>query len=216
MKNLRYNIGPCANLRGAHLGGADLGGEDLFGADLSRADLGGANLFGANLSGAHLTRADLSGAHLDRANLSRADLGGANLSRADLSGANLSGSNLFGANLSGANLSETCLDPKNKPNGISKDFEESLDLEDWVIGYRSRGTSAPGLILLDDRIYGCEVFSTDSTECHPGWYIWPTLKQATEYSGKVKFVRVRTRPHDIHQAGTKWRTRMIWVIGDAQ
>ena len=158
-----------------------------------------------NLSGADLFRANLSGA-----NLSGANLFGANLFEADLSGADLSG-----ADLSGADLSETVLDPKNIPNQKWQNFEE-LD-KDWIIGYRTRSTQAAGRILIDNRIYGCPVFSTcENTECHPGWYLWPTLEQSKQFSEySEKFIKVKTRKIDIHKAGTKYRSRMIWVIGDA-
>jgi len=74
--------------------------------------------------------------------------------------------NLSRANLSRANLSKTILDPTNIPNKIIDGFEVDGD---WVIGYRTRETSAAGRALIDDRIYGCEVFSTcEKTECHPG------------------------------------------------
>ena len=201
-----------ANLSRAYLYGANLYGANLSRADLSGANLSGANLYGANLYEANLSRADLSRANLSRADLSEADLYGADLSGADLSGANLSGANLYEANLSGANLSKGGLDPKNKPNMDWKGFK-SLNKE-WVIGYRTRETSAAGKILVDDRIYGCEVFSTLDTECHPGWYLWPTLEQSKNFSGSDKeFVKVKSRKCDIHKAGSKWRSRAIWVIG---
>ena len=180
---------------------ADLSWANLIGADLSWANLSGANLSWANLIGA-----DLIGADLSRANFSGANLIGANLSRANLIGADLSG-----ANLRGANLSRTILDPRNQPNALTKGFEEQ---EGWLIGYRTRTTSAAGLRLQDDRIYGTEVFSTDETECHPGWYLWPTLEASREFSSdETEFIRVRARKCDIHKAGSKWRSRAIWVVG---
>jgi hypothetical protein len=176
---------------------------DLRDADLRDADLREAYLSGANLSGADLSGADLSGA----------DLSGANLRGANLSGADLSGANLRGANLSGANLSKTILDPINKPNQNIDGFEKQDDV--WVFGYRTRSTSAAGKTLQDDRIYGTEVFSTCSTECHPGWYLWPTLKHSKDYSDQGPYIKVRARICDMHKAGSKWRSRAIWVIGEA-
>ena len=150
-----------------------------------------------------------------KTNLSGADLFGANLSGANLFEADLYRANLSGADLSGADLSETVLDPKNIPNQKWQNFEE-LD-KDWIIGYRTRSTQAAGRILIDNRIYGCPVFSTcENTECHPGWYLWPTLEQSKQFSEySEKFIKVKTRKIDIHKAGTKYRSRMIWVIGDA-
>jgi uncharacterized protein YjbI with pentapeptide repeats len=189
-----------ASLSGASLSGADLSGADLSGASLSGADLSGADLIGANLSGAYLGRADLSGAYLGRANLSGADLSGAYLGRANLSRANLSGG---------------ILDPTNKPNGNIEGFQPA-DMPGWVYGYRTRATSAAGRTLQDDRIYGTEVFSTDDTECHPGWYLWPTLQQSKDFSNAGPYVKVRARSIDIHKAGTKWRSRAIWAIGGVE
>jgi uncharacterized protein YjbI with pentapeptide repeats len=163
---------------------------------------------GANLSEANLSRANLSEANLIEANLSWANLSGANLSRANLSRANLSW-----ANLSGANLSKTILDPENIPNLNIDGFEKQDDI--WVYGYRTRATAAAGRTLQNDRIYGTEVFSTCETECHPGWYLWPTLKHSKDYSDQGPYIKVRARICDMHKAGSKWRSRAIWVIGEA-
>ena len=205
-----------ANLSGADLSGADLYGADLSGADLSGADLSGANLSGANLSGADLYGADLSGANLSGANLSGADLyganlSGANLSGADLYGADLSGADLYGADLSGANLSNTCLDPFASPNGGVGGFE--FDGE-FVIGYRTRKAGHID-IYRDKRVYSAEWFSVSATECHPGLYLWPTIELARNYSGDEELIRVRTRPCEVHKAGSKWRCRWFEVIGPA-
>ena len=180
---------------------ANLRSADLRSADLSYADLRYANLRYANLSSA-----DLSSADLRYANLSYADLRYANLRYANLSYANLSS-----ADLSSADLRSTQIDPTNAPNQQSDSFKEDAG-EGWVYGYRTRETSAAGRELVDDRIYGCEVFSTCDTECHPGWYLWPTYESAKQWS-RAETVRVKTRRIDIHQAGAKWRTRTIWVIG---
>jgi len=179
----------------------------LEAAAKSKANLFGANLFGANLSGANLSKADLLGA-----DLFGADLSGANLSEANLSWANLFGANLSKANLLGANLGKTGLDPNKKPNGNWKRFKPLN--KDWVIGYRTRETSGAGKILVDDRIYGVEVFSTLDTECHPGWYLWPSLEEAKSFSGEgEEFIKVKSRKKDIHKAGSKWRSQAIWVLG---
>jgi hypothetical protein len=216
-----------ANLSGANLSGADLNRANLSGANLSWANLRGADLSWANLRGADLNRANLSRADLNRANLSGANLSGANLSGADLNRANLSGANLSWANLSwanlsradlnranlsGANLSETCVDPLAPPNGECSEFPRRGD--GWVNGWRTKATSAAGRRLKTDRIYGCSVFSVADTECHPGWYLWPSLEQAYAFSGRVPMVLVKARPRDIHRAGGKWRSRAIWVLED--
>jgi len=192
---------------GANLCGADLFNADICGANLSEAKLSGANLFAAKLSSANLFRADLCGA-----NLFGSDLSNANLSGANLSGANLSNTELAGANFSRTDLSQTVLDPMNKPNRIGDEFLEVDD--EWILGYRTRETSGAALILQDDRIYAAEVFSTCETECHPGWYIWPSLEASKSFSrfGK-EFIKIKARKIDIHKAGSKWRSRAIWVIG---
>ena len=160
----------------------------------------------ANLSYADLSYANLSGADLSDANLSYADLSYANLSGADLSDANLRGADLSYANLSGGGL-----DPTRQPNADTAEFKARGD--GWVEGYRTRTTSAAGRELQNDRIYAAEVFSTSRTECHPGWYLWPTRHRAVEFSGDVSMVLVKARPKDIHKAGNKWRARAIWVLG---
>jgi len=212
-----------ADLSRADLSRADLSGADLSGADLSRADLPGADLSGADLSEANLSGADLSEANLSRADLSGADLSGADLSRADLSGANLSGANLSGADLTGANLfranlNKTVLDPANIPNAQVDGFVPVPAEPGWVYGYRTRATSAAGLTLRDNRIYGCEVFSTSDDECHPGWYLWPTPAASRKFrDSDGGHIQVKARVIDIHKPGegNKWRARAIWVIGGA-
>ena len=186
----------------------------LDGAHLVRARLVRANLDGANLVRARLVRARLEGANLVRAHLEGANLNGAHLVGANLDGAHLVGARLDGANLVRAHLDGTVLDPSNIPNQHVEDFSERDG--EWVIGYRTRATSAAGLTLQDDRIYGCEVFSTADTECHPGWYLWPTLDAAHSFSGQVPMVQVKAQVKDIHRAGTKWRSRAIWVIGGVE
>ena len=119
--------------------------------------------------------------------------------------------NLSGADLSYADLSGGCLDPTRQPNADTAEFKARGD--GWVEGYRTRTTSAAGRELQNDRIYAAEVFSTSRTECHPGWYLWPTRHRAVEFSGDVSMVLVKARPKDIHKAGNKWRARAIWVLG---
>ena len=176
---------------------------NLFRANLCEANLVWANLSEAKLCWANLSSANLSEANLSRANLSSANLSEANLCRANLFGANLSGANLFGANFSRTNLSKTVLDPMNKPNRIGVD--EFLEVDDeWILGYRTRKTSGAGLILQDDRIYAAEVFSTCETECHPGWYIWPSLEASKSFSfAENEFIKIKARKIDIHKAGSK-------------
>ena len=151
----------------------------------------------ADLSGADLTGANLYGAVLYGANLS-----GANLSRADLSW----------ANLYGANLSNTCLDPNNMPNANAEGFQAEGE---FIIGYRTRKAGHIDKYR-DGRFYSADWFSTDETECHPGLYLWPTLKHAVEFSGDVEMIRVRTKPSEVHRAGTKWRCRWFEVLGGAK
>ena len=186
-------------------------------AESLRATLEAAVEFGANLSEANLIGANLSEANLSEANLSEANLSGANLIGAYLSEANLSEANLSKANLSGANLSKTILDPANIPNAQTDGFLPVPDELGWVYGYRTRKTSAAGLMLQDDRIYGCEVFSTSDDECHPGWYLWPTLEASHKWQSDGEHVQVKSRVIDIHKPanGNKWRSRAIWVLGRA-
>jgi hypothetical protein len=111
-------------------------------------------------------------------------------------------------------LSKTILDPTNTPNCITGGFEAIDDV--WVYGYRTRATSAAGLELQDDRIYGTEVFSTCDKECHPGWYLWPTLQHSIDFSQQGPYIKVKARKQDIHKAGSKWRSRAIWILGNAE
>ena len=170
-----------------------------------------ANLYGADLSGASLSGANLSGANLYRADLYRADLYRADLYRADLTEANLTEANLSGAHLIEANLSGTCLDPSASPNGGVGGFE--FDGE-FVIGYRTRSAGHID-IYRDKRFYSADWFSVSDTECHPGLYLWPTIELARNYSGDEELIRVRTRPCEVHKAGSKWRCRWFEVIGSA-
>jgi len=172
-------------------------------ADLSWADLSWVNLSWANLSGANLSRANLSGANLWRADLSDANLSRANLSRADL----------WRANLFGCNVHLTVLDPDNTPNADVDGFERDGE---YIIGYRTREAGHIDMYR-DGRIYAADWFSTCTTECHPGLYLWPSLEQARDFSPCCsEFIRVRTKPADVHRAGTKWRCRWFEVLGKVE
>jgi len=186
---------------------ANLSGANLYEANLSRANLSGANLSRANLSRANLSEANLSGADLSGANLS-----GANLSEANLSGADLFEVNLSKANLYGADLPNTCLDPNNPPNAKIDEFIERDG--ELVIGYRTRKA---GHIdeYRDGRTYSADWFSTSDTECHPGLYLWPSLKAAKQWKDE-ETIRVVTSPADIHKAGSKYRCRWFKVLGTAE
>ena len=156
--------------------------------------------------------ADLSGADLTGANLYGAVLYGANLS-----GANLSRANLYGANLYGANLNGTVLDPANEPDADVADFQMKGCC---VIGYRTRKAGHIDQYR-DGRIYAADWFSACATECHPGLYLWPTLAQARDWAREqncgadAEIIRVRTKPADVHHAGSKWRCRWFEVLGKA-
>jgi hypothetical protein len=120
--------------------------------------------------------------------------------------------NLYGANLSGANLSKTVLDPKNKPNSETAGFVED---DGFIVGYRTRKAGHIDKYR-NDKFYSADWFSTCNTECHPGLYLWPTLKQARDFSGDVEFIKVRTKASEIHKAGSKYRCRWFEVIGKAE
>ena len=145
---------------------------------------------------------------LEGAGGERLDLSGSNLSGSDLSRSNLSGSNLHKSDLSG-----TCLDPENEPNATVDGFD--VDGE-YVIGYRTRRAGHIDQYR-DGRIYAADWFSTcPDTECHPGLYLWPTLSAAKNFSGDVEFIRVRTKPGDVHRARAKWRCRWFEVLGKVE
>ena len=221
-KNLGDKIKPYANLSEANLSKADLFDADLrginlseanlMGANLSKADLFDANLMGANLSWANLFDADLRWVNLSEANLMGANLRWANLSEANLSEANLSEANLSEAdlrwaNLSEANLTNTVLDPTNIPN-IPTEFGKGP----IIYGYRTRKAGHID-IYRDGWTYSADWFSTCETECHPGLYLWPTLKEAIIFSGEDKeFIKVEAKLQHTHKAGSKYRTRWFKVI----
>jgi len=181
---------------------------NLCSANLRSADLGYADLRSADLRYADLHSAGLSHADLRYANLRSADLHSANLRSADLSYANL-----HSANLRHADLRYSALDPSNTPNAEVDSF--TIRGDGWLEGFRTRATSAVGRTLQNDRYYAAEVFSTSDAECHPGWYLWPTRQHVVDFSGDAPLVLVRARRQDIHRAGSKWRSRMIHVLGNA-
>ena len=200
-----------ARLHSANLHGADLSGAILIGAGLSLAKLSCAKLHGANLNVANLNGADLRDVYLRDANLSGADLSHTNLSHANLINADLSSADLSYANLRRAKLSGTVLDPERLPNGNVDEFVKDGN---YVIGYRTRGAGHIDKYR-DGRVYAADWFSTCETECHPGLYLWPTLVYARAWSYD-EIIRVRTFPHDVHKAGTKWRCRWFEVLGTAR
>ncbi len=174
-------------------------------ANLSGAALSGAELHRANLSCAALSCAALSGAALSGADLSCAALSGADLTGADLHRANLSHANLADANLSCANLTGTVLDPANIPNGEG-DFAEYAP--GILVGYRTRNSPVidPAHEYRDGETYTAPVFSTCTTECHPGLYV----RRVAEFGGDIAVTFVRA---DLHRAGGKYRVRRFTVVG---
>ena len=162
-----------------------------------------ANLSYANLRGADLRYANLCGANLCGANLCGADLRYKNLSGADLRGADLSD-----ANLSGADLQNTCLDPENKPNGNVEGFHKTP--HGYVIGYRTEKAGHIDIYRVG-QFYSADWFSTCTTECHPGLYLWPTLSASLNWQN-VTTIKVRTKADMVHRAGDKWRCRWFEVL----
>ena len=158
MKRFGYEIGPNADLKGAHLTGADLSGANLSGADLTGADLSGANLFAANLRGANLTGA----------NLRRAYFNFANFSGADLTGVDLTGAYLFGVNLTGANLEVWQLKEANFEGVILKGADlrkaplmEALLKEADLSAADLRGAGLRGAILTGANLRGADLRGAD-------------------------------------------------------
>ncbi|MFA5572154.1 MAG: pentapeptide repeat-containing protein [Candidatus Bathyarchaeia archaeon] len=212
------------NLIGLNMSGANMSEANMSRANMSRANMSGANMSEANMSranmfGANMSRANMFGANMSGANMSEANMFGANMSRANMSGANMSGVNMseadiFGVNLHGAILTGTCLDPNNTPNAIVDKFEI---INGFVIGYRTKVTSHIPEYKVDN-IYSADWFSTcENTECHPGLYLWPTLTIAINYSGSSNtFIKVRTKPKDVHKAGTKYRCKWFEVLEEIQ
>jgi hypothetical protein len=166
---------------------------------------------------ANLQNANLQDANLYDANLQYANLQYANLQNADLQNANLQDANLYDADLQGANLQGTCLDPVNIPYCPREDFQ--YDADGYAIGYRTEGTPAMcvGAYSVGQK-YTANIFSTASTECHPGLYLWPTLEQATAYRKDMhpveyaQMIKVKTKLEAIHKTGTKYRCKWFEVV----
>ena len=185
-------------------------------AGLRDANLRGADLCGASLRDADLFDADLCGASLRGANLCVAYLRGASLRGANLCGANLRGANLFDADLCGANLRGTCLDQTRTPNMVASGFEAIED--DWLIGYRTKLSPYGidnGPYLVGQERWAHE-FSVSDTECHPGIFVCPTLREAREWTDEhnPNIVAVIFRPWELHKAGRKHRVRWCIVWDD--
>jgi len=166
------------------------------------------DLRGANLRGADLREADLHEADLCRANLCGANLYKANLYKADLCRAELRGANLYGAM-----LDKTVIYSNNTPNMAVVGFERLPG--GYVYGYRNRKSEHFDQYR-DGRIYAADWFSTCSTECHPGLYLWPTVQEAIAWDSNAEIIQVKTKAVDIHKAGNKWRCRWFEVIGTVQ
>jgi len=182
-------------------------------ADLRRACLRGACLSESDLREACLCKSDLYRANLRRACLRGACLRESDLRKSDLSESDLRESDLRGARLYGAKLSGTCLDPQNVPSGAGYNFTRDGE---FVLGYRTRKAGHIDMYR-DGRIYAADWFSTcPDTSCHPGLYLWSTLRQAIDFSGDKEMICVRTRPADVHLGGDKWRCRWFEVIGAAK
>ena len=155
--------------------------------------------------------ADLSGADLRWAVLE-----GANLEGAVLEGADLRWAVLRGAVLEGADLTGTCLDPAAPANEV---WPGERDAEGHAIGYRSKRL---GAVVGNHRDLSvgetveAPVFSVADTECHPGLYMWPTLKQAEAWAKDWRacgeaIVKVRV-DGKLHHAGNKYRYSKLTVL----
>jgi len=183
-------------------------------ANMSRANMSRANMSRAYMSGANMSKANMAGADMSKANLSEANLCCTNMRWANMSGADLFNADLFNTKLYMATLTNTCLDPKNTPNGLVDEFEI---IDGFVIGYRTRSTSADIGHYQVGNSHSADYFSTcERTECHPGLYLWPTLQSAINYSGNTIFVKVRTKPEDVHKAVNKYRCKWFEVLEEIQ
>lgn len=92
---------------------------------------------------------------------------------------------------------------------------EGFEIEDnFVIGYRTRKTSYIDKYRTN-RYYSADIFSTDDTECHPGLYIWPTIKRAKDWDDS-ELIKIKTKKSEVHKAGNKWRCRWFYVIGSVK
>jgi hypothetical protein len=203
--------GKRANLQNMDISNLNMSWADMSRANMSRANMSRANmsraaLFGADFSCTDISRANLYAADLINANLSDASVVGANCAEANMQSVNFVGADLWGVNFFNAALTATCLDPNNKPNGLADEF----DVENgYVVGYRSRiAGHIPEYII--GQTYGSTWFSTCKTECHPGLYICPTIKQAKAFSNDL--IKVYTKAEDIHKAWSKYRCRWFKVI----
>ncbi len=200
-----------ANLRGANLQYANLSYATFHGADLQ-----GANFKGASLRGAYLMQANLRGNNLQWANLLFAHLSGADLREANLQGAYLQETDLYDTNLTGANITSTVLDPRNTPN---RDYNAFKEVDgDYIIGYRTKRRLNSGHYSIGEKVKA-PYFSTCTTECHPGLYLYPTVAMVLDFQrgnpnscGPV--IVVRTKKTDIHKAGKKWRCKEFEVLSE--
>ena len=207
-----------ADLRWADLKGADLKGAGLQGADLRRANFQGANLREADLRWADLRRADLrranfQGAYLQGADLQGADLRWANFQGAFLQGAYFQGADLRWADLQGADLSDTVLDFRNTPNAEVDAFSQQ---DGWCIGYRTKRSQYVSDTEYNvGEEYTAPVFSTGTTECHPGISVLPDPETARQLDLSDRgVVKVCFRPYHCHKAGSKWRVTELIVLED--
>ena len=150
---------------------------------------------------------------LQWANLRGADLKGADLQGADLRGADLQGADLQGASLEGADLSDTVLDFRNIPNAEVGDFSQQ---DGWCIGYRTKMSQY--VSDTEYRVgeeYTALVFSTGTTECHPGIFVLPDFATALHLDRTGHgVVKVCFRPYHCHKAGDKWRVTELIVLED--
>jgi hypothetical protein len=216
--NVRYEIGP----------GADLVDADLAGAFLAGANLEGACLYGANLEGANLTGANLTGA----------SLAGAYLAGAKLEGANLEGADLNGADLNGADLTGVAHDARPPTGALDERWERvrSRSGFEWVRGWRTRNSPLaprPARRDYDDGevIEAYPWLDAGDSQCAPGVYLWPTLAAAREwlrggplqarwadaaYPGEGGWLAEVWAPsHLVHEVGSKARASWVWVAGGA-
>jgi hypothetical protein len=214
-----------ADLREADLQNADLTKADLRGANLQYAnlsyatfhgaDLQVANFKGASLSGAYLMQANLRENNLQWANLLYAHLSGADLSEANLQGACLQETDLYGTNLTRARITGTVLDPRNTLNMEYKGFKEDGD---YIIGYRTKRRLNSGHYSIGEKVKA-PYFSTCTTECHPGLYLYPTIEMVLNFqrgnpNSWGPIIVVRTKKTDIHKAGKKWRCKEFEVLAE--
>jgi len=159
-----------------------------------------------NLEGIDLSFADLRGI-----NFLKSDLDFADFKKANLENANFKNTTLKGTNFEGANLTNTVLDPMNIPNGITDKFETD---NGWCVGYRTRNSPIMGSnIYRVGEWYTAPIFSTGSTACHPGLYVFPTTGKVLDFTGRnCAIVSVIFRSWDCHKAGNKYRVRefLVW------